>query len=134
MDLNQMFLFVRVVQAGSFSAASRALGVPKSTLSRKVSELEERLGSRLLQRTTRKLGLTDAGRIYFDHAARVVAEAHEAEHAVARMEAAPRGLLRVTAPMSFAMLAPIVAEYLGTYPDVQVDLVNTDRTIDLVQE
>lgn len=134
MDLNQMFLFVRVVQAGGFSAAARQLGVPKSTLSRKVSELEERLGARLLQRTTRKLGLTDAGRIYFDHAIRAVAEADDAEQAVARMHASPRGLLRVTAPLSFVMLGPIVSEYLRTYEDVEVELVCSDRNVDLIEE
>jgi DNA-binding transcriptional LysR family regulator len=133
-DLNQMLLFVRVVQAGSFSAAARAVGVPKSTLSRKVSELEERLGARLLQRTTRTLAVTDAGRIYFDHAARVVAEAYQAERAVTQMQAAPRGLLRVTAPMSFSMLAPIVSEYVRTYPDVELELVCTDRRVDLVDD
>jgi DNA-binding transcriptional LysR family regulator len=134
-DLNQLFLFVRVVQAGGFSAAARQLAVPKSTLSRKVAELEERLGARLLQRTTRKLGLTDAGRIYYEHATRVVAEAQEAEQAVGHMQAAPRGLLRVTAPLSFAiLLGPIVSEYLKQHGDVQVDLVCTDRNVHLVEE
>lgn len=129
-----MFLFVRIVQAGGFSAASRQLAVPKSTLSRKVSELEESLGARLLQRTTRKLGLTDAGRIYYDHAVRIVADAQIAEEAVRHMQAAPRGLLRVTAPLSFVMLAPIVSAFLRKYPDVQIDLVCSDRTVDLVEE
>jgi DNA-binding transcriptional LysR family regulator len=133
-DLNQMFLFVRVVQAGSFSAAARQLTVPKSTLSRKVAELEERLGVRLLQRTTRKLGLTDAGRTYYDQAARIVADAQVAEQAVGHMQAAPRGVLRVTAPLSFAMLAPIFTEYLRKYRDVQVDLVCSDRTFNLVED
>jgi DNA-binding transcriptional LysR family regulator len=134
MDLNQMFFFVRVVQAGSFSAAARQLAVPKSTLSRKVSELEERLGVRLLQRTTRKLGLTDAGRIYYDQAGRVIADAQIAEQAVGHMQAAPRGLLRVTTPLSFGMIAPIVTEYLRKYRDVQVDLICSDRTFDLVED
>jgi DNA-binding transcriptional LysR family regulator len=134
MDLNQMFLFVRVVQAGSFSAAARQLAVPKSTLSRKVSELEERLGVRLLQRTTRKLGLTDAGRVYFDQAAQVVAGAQEAEQAVGSLQAAPRGLLRVTAPMSFAILAPVLTEYLTKHDDVQIEVVCTDRRVDIVAE
>jgi DNA-binding transcriptional LysR family regulator len=133
-DLNQMFFFVRVAQAGGFSAASRQLGVPKSTLSRKISDLEERLGARLLQRTTRKLGLTDAGRVYFDQAARIVADAQIAEQAVGHLQASPRGLLRVTAPLSFAMLAPIVTEYLRKYRNVQVDLVCSDRTFNLVED
>jgi DNA-binding transcriptional LysR family regulator len=134
MDLNQMLVFVRVVQAGSFSAAARQLGAPKSTLSRKVSELEERLGSRLLQRTTRKLGLTDAGRIYFDHAARIVAEAQIAEQAVGHLQASPRGLLRVTTPLSFVVLPPLVSAFAKKYPDVQLDIVCSDRRVDLVDE
>lgn len=134
MDLNQMHVFVRVVQAGGFSAASRQLKIPKSTLSRRVSELEERLGARLLQRTTRKLGLTDAGRIYFDHAARIISDAQIAEEAVGQMQAAPRGLLRVTTPLSFVMVAPIVSAYVRKYPDVHVELVCSDRRIDLVEE
>lgn len=134
MDLNQMLVFVRVVQAGSFSAAARQLEMPKSTLSRRVSELEARLGARLLQRTTRKLGLTDAGRIYFDHAARIVAEAQIAEQSVGHLESAPRGLLRVTAPLSFVVLAPIVSQFARTYPDVQLDVVCADRQVDLVDE
>jgi DNA-binding transcriptional LysR family regulator len=133
-DLNQMFLFVRVVQAGGFSAAARQLAVPKSTLSRKVSELEGRLGARLLQRTTRRLGLTDAGRIYYERAVRVVADAQEAEQAVGHVQAAPRGLLRVTTPLSFAIVAPIVSEYLRRYRDAQIDLVCSDRLVDLVEE
>lgn len=134
MDLNQMLVFVRIVQAGSFSAAARQLQMPKSTLSRRVSDLEERLGSRLLQRTTRKLGLTDAGRIYFDHAARIVAEAQIAEQAVGHLQASPRGLLRVTAPLSFIVLAPLVSEFAKKYPDVELDIVCSDRRVDLVDE
>lgn len=134
MDLNQLAVFVRVVQAGSFSSAARQLGMPKSTLSRKVSELEERLGARLLQRTTRKLGLTDAGRIYFDHAARIVGDVQIAEQAVGHMQAAPRGLLRVTTPLSFAVLAPLVSAFVKKYPDVQLDVVCADRRVDLVDE
>lgn len=134
MDLNELLVFTRVVQAGSFTAAARQLEMPKSSVSRKVSELEDRIGARLLQRTTRQLGLTDAGRIYFEHAARIVAQIEEADQAVSRMQATPRGLLRVTAPLSFAMLGPIVAEFLAQYPDVQLELVCTDRSVDLIEE
>jgi DNA-binding transcriptional LysR family regulator len=122
------------VQAGSFTAAARALDMPKSSVSRKVSELEDRLGVRLLQRTTRKLGLTDAGRLYFDRSSRIVAEMEEAEQAVAQTQSAPRGLLRVTAPLSFGMLGPMMAAFLQRHPDVQVELVCTDRRVDLVDE
>src|SRR6266542_397524 len=134
MDLNETLVFARVVEAGSFSAAARLLEMPKSTVSRKVAELEDRVGARLLHRTTRKLGLTDAGRIYYEHSARIVAELEEAEQAVGRMQAAPRGLLRVTAPLSFTMLGPIVAEYLKRHSDVQVELLCSDRQVDLVEE
>lgn len=134
MDLNELLVFTRVVQTGSFTGAAKLLGMPKSSVSRKVSELEDRVGARLLQRTTRKLGLTDAGRIYFDRSARIVAEIEETEKAVGQTQAEPRGLLRVTAPLSFSALAPVVTEYLRRHPDVQVDLVCTDRRTDLVEE
>jgi DNA-binding transcriptional LysR family regulator len=134
MDLNDVLVFTKVVQAGSFIGASRELEMPKSTVSRKVSELEQRLGARLLQRTTRKLALTDVGRTYFDHATRVVAELEEAERAVTRMQETPRGLLRVTIPLNFGFLAPIVATFLRRYPEVQLELIGTDRTVDLVEE
>ena len=108
--------------------------MPKSTVSRKISELEERLGARLLQRTTRKLSLTDVGHTYYQHAARVVAEVEEAELAVTRMQEAPRGLLRVTSPLNFDYLGPIVATFLERYPEVKIELVCADRVVDLVQE
>jgi DNA-binding transcriptional LysR family regulator len=134
MDLNEMVVFTKVVQAQSFIGASRELGMPKSTVSRKVSDLEERLGARLLQRTTRKLSLTEVGRAYYQHAERVVAEAEEAELAVTRLQATPRGQLRVTMPLNFGYFAPIVASFLARYPDVDVELVGADRVVDLVQE
>lgn len=134
MDLNDILVFARVVQAGSFTAAAHALSMPKSTVSRKVFELEERLGSRLLQRTTRKLSLTDVGRTYYEYAARIVSEVEEAERAVGLLEQEPRGLLRVTAPLNFGFLGPIVATFLARCPEVQVELVCTDRVVDLVEE
>ncbi|WP_375766529.1 LysR family transcriptional regulator [Archangium gephyra] len=134
MDLNELLVFAKVVQAGSFTAAARGLRMPKSTVSRKVSELEERVGAQLLQRTTRKLRLTDVGQAYYEHCARIVAEAEQAELAVTRMQAAPHGVLRVTAPLTFSFLGPIVAEFLKRYPEVQLELVCTDRSVDLVEE
>ena len=134
MDLNEILVFARVVHAGSFTAAARELGMPKSTVSRKVSELEERLGSRLLQRTTRKLSLTDVGRTYYDYSARIVGELEEAERAVSSLQATPRGLLRVTAPVNVAFLGPIVSDYLKRYPEVRLDLFCTGRHVDLVEE
>jgi DNA-binding transcriptional LysR family regulator len=134
MDLNELVVFTRVVQAGSFSAAASQLGMPKSTVSRKVSDLEERLGARLIQRTTRKLSLTDVGRTYFDHSARIVAEIDDAERAVSRLQATPRGLLRVTAGMNAGWLGPIIGDYLKRYAEVSVELVCTGRVVDLVEE
>ncbi len=134
MDLNEILVFTRVVQAGGFTTAARVLGMPKSTVSRKVSELEERLKARLLQRTTRKLSLTDVGRTYYEHSARIVAEVEDAERAVNRLSDAPRGVLRVTAPVNASFLGPIVSDYLKRYPEVRLDLFCTARTVDLVEE
>ena len=133
-DLNELLVFTRVVQAGSFTAAARLLDMPKSSVSRKVSALEDRIGARLIQRTTRKLGLTDAGRLYYEHCTRIVGEVEDADQAVVRMQETPRGLLRVTTPLSFGMLGPIVAEYLKRYPDVRIEIMCTDRRIDLIEE
>ena len=134
MDLNEIAVFTRVVQAGSFTAAARALGMPKSTVSRKVAELEERLDARLLQRTTRKLSLTDAGRTYFDYGVRIVNELEEAERAVGSLQDTPRGRLRVTALLNAAWLGEIVADYMKRYPEVQLELLCTGRQVDLIEE
>lgn len=134
MDLNELVVFAKVVEAGSFVGASRELSIPKSTVSRKVSELEERLGARLLQRTTRQLSLTDAGRAYYRHAARVLHELGEAELAVTRMQEVPRGLLRVTTPINFGYLGRLFTSFLEAFPEVTLELVCTHRVVDLVEE
>lgn len=134
MDLNELVVFVRVVQVGSIRGAAEVLGMPKSTVSRKLIDLEDRLDSRLLQRTTRKLGLTDAGRVYYDHGVRIVAEIENAERAVASQHEAPRGLLRVTAPLNLAVLGPIISSYLARYPEVRLELSANARVVDLVEE
>jgi len=134
MDLNELLVFTRVVQAGSFTAAARRLKMPKSSVSRKVSDLEERVGARLLHRTTRKLGLTDAGRMYFERAAPIISDIEQVDQAVGELQAAPRGLLRVSAPLSFGLLVPMVASFLERYPEVRVELVCTDRVVNLVEE
>lgn len=134
MNLNEMVLFARVVQAGSFSGAGRALGMPKSTVSRKIADLEERLGSQLLQRTTRSLNLTEAGRIYHGHCVRVAAEVEEAELAVSRTQDTPRGLLRITTPLGFGFVGKVIAEYLRLYPEVKVEVICSDKVVDLVEE
>src|ERR1700681_3075478 len=108
LDLNDLLVFARVVKGGSFTAAARDLQMPKSTVSRKVTDLEQRLGGRLLPRTTRTLGLTDEGRTYYDYCTRLLDEIDEAELAVGRLRAVPRGLLRVTTPLNFGFMGAIV--------------------------
>ena len=108
--------------------------MPKSTVSRKVSELEERLDARLLQRTTRKLSLTDVGRTYYEYCVRIVGEIEDAERAVGSLQDTPRGLLRVTAGSTPRGSARIVADFLKRYPEVQLELLCTGRAVDLVEE
>lgn len=133
-DLAEIIAFTRVVQGGSYTAAATSLGMPKSTVSRKVSELEERVGARLLQRTTRTVRLTDIGRVYYEHCLRIVTEIEEAQAAVAQLQSTPRGALRITVPVALSVLGSLIAEYLRLYPEVQVEMVCTDRRVDLVEE
>src|SRR6185295_2339884 len=134
MDLNEIAVFTRVVQAGSFTTAARELGMPKSTVSRKVSDLEERLNARLLQRTTRKPSLTHAGRTYFDYGVRIVHEIEAAESAVTSLQDKPRGLLRVSVGTSAQWLAGIVADFMRRNPEGQLEVLSTTRNVDLVEE
>ena len=134
MDLNEVLIFTRIVRAGSITGAAKGLDMPKSTVSRKLSELEERLGARLLQRTTRKLNLTELGETYYRDCERIVAHLEEAELSITNLQAEPRGLLRITVPLNYGFLGGIVAEFLGQNPLVQVELVCTDRMVDLVEE
>jgi DNA-binding transcriptional LysR family regulator len=134
MDLNEIAVFTRVVRAGSFTAAAKELGMPKSTVSRKVSDLEARLNARLLQRTTRKLSLTDAGRTYFDYGVRIVNEIEAAESAVGSLQDKPRGLLRVTIGPNSQWLAGILADFMKRNPEVQLEVLSTGRTVDLIEE
>jgi DNA-binding transcriptional LysR family regulator len=133
MDLNNIQIFTKVVQEGSFVAASKSLGVPRSTVSRRVAELERQLGARLLQRTTRRLHLTEVGETYFQYTTGIMDQIEQAHVAVTQLQGVPRGLLRVTAPMSFGHLGVPLASYLKRYPEVQVEVVCTDRVVDLVQ-
>jgi DNA-binding transcriptional LysR family regulator len=136
MDLNRIATFVRVVETESFTAAARALQVSKSSISRVVSQLEEELGVRLLQRTTRKLRLTDAGRAYYARARHALAELDEATVDVAEMGEEPRGVVRLTAPIdiSLMLLGEIVRSFTLKYPLIHVDLSLTSRVVDLVEE
>lgn len=128
--------FVRVAEAQSFSEAARRLRVTKSVVSRYVSALEAELGVRLLHRTTRSLSLTEAGRGYFERAARILSDVEDADRAVSQLRATPRGRLRVSAPMSFGFLhlAPALTDFLARCPEVAVDVAMNDRFVDLVDE
>ncbi|GAB6043703.1 LysR family transcriptional regulator [Endothiovibrio diazotrophicus] len=134
-DLNEMTIFVKVVEAGTFTGAARALALPKSTVSRKVAALEERLGVRLLQRTTRQVTLTELGAAYYERCARVVQEAEEAERVVSHSREAPCGRLRLSAPVELAeWLGGAITDYLVHYPQVEVELDLTHRYVNLVEE
>lgn len=131
-----MSLLLRVVEKGSFSAASRDLRMPLATLSRKVSELEAHLGIRLLVRTTRKLALTDAGAAYVTSARRILEQIDETERIAAGELYAPRGELVLTAPILFGRLhiLPVVAEFLAAYPEINVRLLLSDRNLHLIDD
>lgn len=136
MDLNEAAVFVKVVQAGSFSGAARLLGLPISTVSTRVARLERRLGMTLLQRTTRRLRLTEVGEIYYQHASAGVSQMLEAEAAVTASADEPKGLLRITAPTDLgeAILPRLISRLRLAYPKIDVELVLTERFVDLVAE
>ncbi|HXS20173.1 MAG TPA: LysR family transcriptional regulator [Steroidobacteraceae bacterium] len=127
---------MRVVEGGSFSAAARRLGMPKATVSAKVARLEKQLGVSLIQRTTRKLRVTEAGQQYFRHCADAIREVELAEAALLSTSGKPSGVLKVTAPVDLghALLPRIVNGYVARYPDVSVELLVTNRVVDLVGE
>ena len=135
-DLNDMLLFTKVVDAGSFTSAAQSIGMPKSTLSRRISNLETQLGIRLLQRTTRTLKLTELGAVFHERCKRVLAEAEEAERAVSQGQNDPQGLLRVSAPVEtgISQLGFLVAEYMKLYPKIRVELDLSNRFVDLIEE
>lgn len=136
MDFNEAAVFVKVVQAGSFSEAARQLGLPTSTISTRVARLEKRLGVTLLQRTTRRLHLTEAGTVYFHHAAQGLGYMLEAEAAIDEARQQPQGKLKVTAPADLgdSLLAGLVARAQREFPALELELLLTDRYIDLVAE
>jgi len=135
-DLNDMLFFAEVVERGGFAAAGRALGVPKSRLSRRVADLEAQLGVRLLQRTTRKLSLTAIGETYLRHCLALRESAQAAADAVAQVQAEPRGTVRVVCPVTLAqsVLGPLLPRYLARCPQVRVDMEVNNRVVDLVAE
>ncbi len=135
-DLNDMLFFAEVVERGGFAAAGRALGLPKSRLSRRVAELEGRLGVRLLQRTTRRLSLTDVGAQYLRHCVAVREEAEAAADVVAQVHTEPRGTLRVACPVTLAqtVVGELLPGFMALYPQVRVDMQVSNRVVNLVEE
>jgi DNA-binding transcriptional LysR family regulator len=133
-DLSDIRVFLEVVDQGSFTAAGKILELPTSTVSRRITRLEAELGARLLQRTTRKLSVTDAGRIYYQRSQRALFALDEANQAVSQMQATPRGLVRMTAPVEMVELTELIAGFLAHHPEVQVSLDLTNRYVDLVKE
>ncbi|AXF85770.1 HTH-type transcriptional regulator DmlR [Ephemeroptericola cinctiostellae] len=135
-QLNDMGLFVEVVKAMNFRRAAEVLGMPSSTLSRRISALEKAIGLRLLHRTTRKIELTEAGQVYFERCKRIVEEARLAHEQLGDMLAQPSGVLRVSLPVDFSVtyLAPLIAEFARQFPLIDFDLNASPRNVDLVGE
>lgn len=135
-DLNAIVNFVRVVQANSFSAAARRQGISASQLSKQISRLEQELGTRLLQRTTRSLSLTEAGKVFLDHGLRIVEELESSREAVSRLQSEPSGRLRITALPSFAqaVLVPALPAFLARYPALAIELIAHERAVDLAED
>src|SRR5580704_6109851 len=136
MDLNDIVVFTKVAETKSFTGAAELLGLPKSTVSRKLAQLEERLGVRLVQRTTRKLALTDIGEAYYTRCSRIVSDVVEAEHIVMDMQSSPRGRLRMSSTTDFATkyLGNIVADFLASHRDITIELEASDRLVDLIED
>jgi DNA-binding transcriptional LysR family regulator len=135
-DLNDLYLFALVVEHGSFTAASRVAGLTTSRISRRIADLENRLGVRLLHRTTRKLALTPVGEQYYQHCRAIVSEAEAAAEVVEQVQAVPRGRVRVTCPALTAqsVLGPIITAFMREFPEVRISLAATDRLVNLIDE
>ncbi|MFA7670113.1 MAG: LysR family transcriptional regulator [Burkholderiaceae bacterium] len=135
-DLNDLYYYVQVVDHGGFAPAGRAIGVPKSKLSRRIALLEERLGIRLIQRSTRRFVVTDIGQTYYTHCKAMLVEAEAAEEAIALMHAQPRGIVRVTCPVALlnARVGDMIGAFMMECPLVEIHLEETNRRVDVVAE
>lgn len=135
-DLNRVAVFLRVVELQSFTAAAEVLGLPKSSVSRSVARLEESLGVQLLQRTTRAIQLTEAGRLYFEQASRALSELEQAHETLSQLDARPQGAVRITAPSDLGaqVLAPLAARFVRRTPGITLEFLLTGRLVNLVEE
>ena len=135
-DLNDLYYFVHVVDQGGFSAASRSLGIPKSRLSRRIADLEARLNTRLLQRSTRQVSVTELGQRYYEHCRAMLVEADAAQHMIDHYHTAPRGIIKVSCPIGLLgfHVADMLADFMTLHPDVCVHLDATNRRVDLLAE
>ena len=127
-------VFVAVVECSGFSPAAKLLGISKSAVSKRINQLEQNLGVKLLHRTTRKISLTEAGEHFYEHAAIANCAAKDAEDAVAQLQGEPQGRLRINTPMSFGRLhiVPFIPAFLNRYPKISIDMVMSDEVVDLV--
>jgi DNA-binding transcriptional LysR family regulator len=133
--LTSLTAFVRVVDSGGFSAAGRRLNMSTTTVSNHIQSLEDRLGVRLLHRTTRKVSLTEVGKAYYDRCTQILADLEQADEIAGALQSMPRGTLRIhTVSVIIPFIAPLVAEFLSAYPDMKVDLTMGERSIDLIDE
>ncbi|MCB1646853.1 MAG: LysR family transcriptional regulator, partial [Pseudomonadales bacterium] len=134
--LQDIAVFVEVIDAGSFTAAAEQLNLSKSVVSKAVTRLEDRLGVRLLNRTTRRLSLTEAGQAFYQRSQSALAELNAAEEEVSHLQISPRGVLRINTPMSFGILhiAPVISEFMARYPDIRVEMNLDDRKVDVIEE
>jgi DNA-binding transcriptional LysR family regulator len=133
--MTSMATFVKVVESGGFSAAARTLGMSPSMVTAHVQSLEERLGVRLLNRSTRRVSLTEVGHAYYERCLQVLADVEDADQIAQALQSTPRGTLRLNTSIAIPpLLAPVIAEFVALYPDVSINLTMTDRMIDLVEE
>jgi len=135
-DLNDLWYFAQVVEHGGFSPAGRAIGVPKSRLSRRIALLEERLATRLIQRSTRSFTITDAGQLFYRHCRAMIIEAEAAQEAMESLQAEPCGLIRLTCPVALlhVHVGEMLAQFMLKYPQVTVQLEETNRRVDILNE
>ncbi len=135
-SLEGLTIFVQVIESGSFSAAASELGFAVSHISKAITKLEDRLGARLINRTTRSLSLTDVGQVYFDKAKQIVTDAHEAEQSIHQLQVSPSGRLKISLPTSFGQshMQPIIRDYLLRYPDVKMQVDFSSRMVDVIGE